>query len=371
MDTPGFLPHHRLQQLLDVLVDAGYRVVGPSVRHGAILYEPLSSAAELPAGVVQSQEPGQYRLGETSSPRRFAWANGPQALKPLNFAPRETLWRAERQADGSLAFRGQMPAATPLAVLGVRACDLAALALQDQHFLDEYPDPHYRARRQNLLLIAVACSHSAATCFCASTGDGPQVRAGHDLLLHETDHGYFVEAGSAAGQALLAGLALEAGEPAAFAAAQAEVAATGAAQPRRLPAVDLQQTLFARLDHPRWAAVAERCLSCGNCTQVCPTCFCHAENEVPALDGQSSEHVRQWDSCFTAGHSYLHGVVLRAATEQRYRQWLTHKFGSWHTQYGRSGCVGCGRCITWCPVGIDPSEELAALCAPQEGGDDA
>jgi ferredoxin len=137
------------------------------------------------------------------------------------------------------------------------------------------------------------------------------------------------------------------------------------AQQRTLPGRDLQAPLFARLSHPQWQAIGERCLACGNCTAVCPTCFCHSEQEHPALDGGGSEHVREWDSCFTPGHSYIHGVVIRAETSQRYRQWLTHKLGSWHEQYGRSGCVGCGRCITWCPVGIDITEEVTTIC----GGD--
>jgi Fe-S-cluster-containing hydrogenase component 2 len=129
----------------------------------------------------------------------------------------------------------------------------------------------------------------------------------------------------------------------------------------------LRAALFANLDHPRWEDVAARCLACANCTSVCPTCFCHGETEQPALDGTGSEHARQWDSCFTAGHSYIHGLTVRADRRARYRQWLTHKLGSWHEQYGRSGCVGCGRCIAWCPVGIDITEEANAIASAEFG----
>jgi len=115
------------------------------------------------------------------------------------------------------------------------------------------------------------------------------------------------------------------------------------------------------LDNDAWHDIAARCLSCGNCTLVCPTCFCHSENDVAELDGKTSSHYRDWDSCFSQGHSYIHGITIRSETSQRYRQWLTHKFASWHDQYGRSGCVGCGRCITWCPVGIDVTESITQL----------
>lgn len=362
MDIPGFLPRTGLQVLVDCLRDLGYRCIAPQVRDGAILYDTLTDVAQLPWGINQVQAPGSYRLQSTESARGFAWANGPQALKPLTFAPREPLWFARVDTEGRLHFSDASPASAPLAVLGVRACDLAALALQDKHFLQDSTDPFYRQRRQPLLLIAVHCTHSAATCFCASTGDGPAAQSGFDLALHETDDGYFVTAGSDQGRALYRQLPLESVPEAAYTAAQAEVEQAAQHQQRQLPGNNLEQQLFARLDHPQWQQLAERCLSCGNCTQVCPTCFCHSENEVPAVDGVSSEHLRQWDSCFSPGHSYLHGHPLRADTASRYRQWLTHKFGSWHSQYGRSGCVGCGRCLSWCPVGIDPTEELAIIC---------
>ena len=357
-----FLPRTQFKRLFETLQKSGYRIVGPQLRDGAILYDTLESEQQLPQGVTVKQTPGQYRIESTSQPHYFAWANGPQALKPFLFKPREVLWRAEREDDGQLHFSDIQPVAEPLAVIGVRACDLAALKLQDQHFMqDDYPDPSYTAQRKQTFLVAVNCSHPAETCFCHSTGDGPAASSGYDLVMNELDDGFVMNAGSEMGETILASLALQPATQQQCAAAQAQTE-QAKQQQRALPGRHLNDVLQARLQHPYWNEVAERCLSCGNCTSVCPTCFCNNQMDAPQLDGNSSEHVREWDSCFTQGHSYIHGMVIRANTAQRYRQWLTHKLGSWHEQYGRSGCVGCGRCISWCPVGIDITESAAAIC---------
>jgi ferredoxin len=366
-DTPTFLPRDSLQALLNILVQQGYRCIGPQLREGAIVYEPLHHVAALPAGVRVTQAPGSYRTGQTGDARQFAWANGPQALKPLLFAPQEPMWRARRTETG-FTVETSIPETGPLAVIGVRACDLAALAIQDRIFLQrENPDPYYAARRAGLFLVAVNCTHPAATCFCASTGDGPGASHSFDIALTELEQGFVSEAGSERGAAVLRELALYAASVADTEAAHQAVEHAAHVQTRSLPGRNLRDQLFANLDHPRWDEVAQRCLSCGNCTLVCPTCFCHAQTEVPTLDGLSSVHQRQWDSCFTEGHGYIHGVQLRPEIRQRYRQWLTHKLGSWHDQFGRSGCVGCGRCIAWCPVGIDLTAEAQVIC----GGADA
>ena len=357
-----FLPRDNLQVLLDLLQEAGYRCIGPQVRDHAIVFDELTDVDQFPQGIIEQQAPGSYRLEQTGSTYYFQWTTGPQGMKPAVFTPRELLWSSVKTADGTVQFTEAAPNVTKTAVIGVRACDIAALYIQDKHFLhDSGKDPYYLARRQQLLLIAVNCTRSAPTCFCTSTGDGPRVSYGYDLVLTELVDGFLVEALSQHGSDLLKQLPTED--------ASAQQIKTGnqaidqaSAQQRQLPSRNLREALFNNLEHPRWQEVAQRCLSCGNCTAVCPTCFCHSESDVTALDGGCSEHIREWDSCFTPNHSYIHGITIRASTSQRYRQWLTHKLGSWHDQYGRSGCVGCGRCITWCPVGIDITEEAAAIC---------
>lgn len=370
MPEPRFLPRADIQKLIDALRMERYRCVGPQVRDGAIIFDELTDRAQLPAGFGDRQEPGNYRLRRRDDERLFGWANGPQALKPLLFVSHEVLWRLKRGEGSGLGFEPVLPEAPPMAVFGVRSCDLSALAIHDAHFLNGMPpDPQYERRRRGLFIIAVNCSHPAETCFCASTGDGPEAQGGYDLLLDELDDGFVVRAGSDPGRRVLEGLGLAAAESSRLAAARDQLHQVAAMQVRKLPGRDLYGPLFDNLHHPRWQEVAQRCLSCANCTLVCPTCFCHAHREVPSLDGKTSEHYREWDSCFTEGHSYIHGIVVRDDTPKRYRQWLTHKLGSWHGQFGRSGCVGCGRCITWCPTGIDITEEAAAICGsgPEEG----
>ena len=356
------MPHAQLQQLIDCLQQAGYECIGPQVRDGAIVYDTLSTTTQLPGGVRDVQRAGHYRLESTGDDRLFAWANGPQALKPLLFQPRETLWSVDRSADGRLSLQAREPQASKRAVLGVRACDIAALYLHDNHFLQsDYKDPYYLAQRQELLIIAVNCTHPAETCFCASTGDGPRAAYGYDLVMTELADGFVIEAHSEMGMGLLDGLGLRPAGPERIEQVDTSLEQAAAQQTRSLPGRNLQAQLFSNLEHPHWEDIAQRCLSCGNCTAVCPSCFCHSEHDEGGLDLAHSEHIRQWDSCFTEGHSYIHGLTIRSSTTQRYRQWLSHKLGSWHEQYGRSGCVGCGRCISWCPTGIDLTAEVRTI----------
>jgi len=356
-----FFLRDQLQDLIDLLSAQGYRCLGPQVRDGAIVYEEFDSVEQLPKGIQDEQAPGRYRLKSVGDERLFAWTNGAQALKPLLFASREVLWRAERDSHGKLRFTEVTPEPTPTAVFGVRSCDLAAMRIQDKVFQeDKFQDSYYQARRRALFTIAVNCSHSADTCFCVSTGDGPVAESGYDLALTELEDGFLISAGSEAGERVMGQMSLqqvtdhqyyEAGQQALHA----------RQQQRHLEMDRLPERLMENLHHERWDQVAQRCLSCANCTMVCPTCFCHKETESPSLDGAETAHLREWDSCFTPGHSYIHGQTIREQTRERYRQWLTHKLATWWQQFGNSGCVGCGRCISWCPAAIDLTEEAGVI----------
>ncbi len=363
--TNFFLPHTQLQNLLDALQQAGFSCIGPQVRDGAIVYDLLQHKDQLPWGIRDKQAPGSYQLEKIAEHKAFAFANGPQAIKPILFKPQETVWKVIRNSEGKLIFQPHQAEEEPVAIIGARSCDLVAMHIQDKVFLEgKHPDPRYKKRREQLFIVAVNCSYSSENCFCVSAGTGPEIRSPFDILMTEIDDGFVTKAGSARGQAIIAPLNLSQAETTQCNKAIKSIKQAEAMQNKRIPLEnkqELRDLLFSNLNHKRWEDVAERCLSCGNCTLVCPTCFCHSEAEKPSLDGNSSEHLREWDSCFTKGHSYLNGKSIREDTRKQYRQWLTHKVGSWFDQFGTSGCVGCGRCVSWCPVGIDITEELAAI----------
>ena len=353
-----------------MLVRRGYEVIGPKLRDGAIVYGQLDSAGDLPAGWTDEQAPGQYRLKRREDQALFGYAVGPQSWKKYTHPAEVRLWAAERQNSTFRILNNEKKLEHPRAFLGVRACELAAIAVQDRVLLeDKYGDPIYGRNRSGAFIIAVQCTHAAATCFCASMGTGPKVSGGFDLVLTELldakGHRFLVAAGSDRGAEILKELTVVPATEEDRQTAAAAVEAAAKQQVRSINANGIKELLYDNFEHPRWDNVASRCLTCANCTMVCPTCFCTAVEDVTDISGDHAERWRRWDSCFTQNFSYIHGGSIRTSAKARYRQWMTHKLASWIDQFGTSGCVGCGRCITWCPAGIDITEEVRAI---QEGG---
>jgi ferredoxin len=350
-----------LQALIDRLRDLGYRVIGPTVSHATVVYADIRSARDLPIGYEDDQEAGHYRLKKARGDNYFDYTVGPHSLKNFLFPPRTTVLETPN-LKGDWHVRAPEPPAERLAFLGVRSCDLHALHIQDRVFLgDRFIDPDYEARRQGLFLVGVNCGRSAPTCFCSSMSTGPNFPGGVDLALTELPTHFVVEVGTEAGSEVLSPLPWRPCTTAEVAEAQAVPQEAAKQQRRRLDATTVHDLLLDNLEHPRWDQVAQRCLSCANCTMVCPTCFCSSVQEVTDLRGDHARRERLWDSCFNDEHSYMNSGTIRKSTRSRYRQWLTHKLATWIDQFGTSGCVGCGRCITWCPVGIDLTEEVAAM----------
>ena len=354
-----------LEVLLDELKSRGYRVLGPVVRDGAIVYDDLPAVADLPIGWADEQDGGHYRLVRRDDQALFGFAVGSHSWKRFLHPPLQHLWRAKRSGD-HMQVEPSAPAHERFAFIGVRACELAAIAVQDRVFLGgAHVDTQYAARRSDAFIVALNCSQAGGTCFCVSMKTGPKVGAGFDLALTELSEDgeqvFVVDVGSESGQALLAALPHREAQRHEIAAAEAIIARTAASMGREMRTDDVKELLQRNLDHPRWEQVAERCLTCGNCTMVCPTCFCTSVEDASDLTGTEYSRSRRWDSCFTMDFSYIHGGAVRSGARSRYRQWMTHKLATWYDQFGSSGCVGCGRCITWCPVGIDITEEVRAI----------
>jgi sulfhydrogenase subunit beta (sulfur reductase) len=348
--------------LLSALAGRGYTVVGPTVRDGAIVYDEVRSSVDLPVGWTDEQDGGHYRLRRRDDEALFGYAVGPHSWKRYQLPADRLLWRARREPSGALRDVESPARSTPLyAFLGARSCELHAMGILDRVLGHrEERDPEDRP-----FVVAVNCGQAGGTCFCVSMGTGPVADRGYDLALTEVladgRHSFVVDVGSDRGVELLADVPhADADAAARRDAADAHDRARGQ-MGRELDTDGIKDLLYRNYEHPRWDDVADRCLTCGNCTMVCPTCFCTTVEDTTDLTGERVERRQRWDSCFTVDYSHIHGGAVRASARSRYRQWMTHKLATWIDQFGSSGCVGCGRCITWCPVGIDITEEARAI----------
>lgn len=355
-----------VRQLVCTLIDRGFRVIGPTRSDTSIVLAELSSAEDLPKGWGVDVGPGHYRLRHRDDDALFGHSAGPQSWKQFLHPPRQRLWSSDDSAP-------EEP--VRYAFVGVRACDLAAIARLNAVLAEgAHPDQGFVRRRHRSFVVAVNCTEPGGLCFCASMGTGPQAGPGYDLALTElVDDGavhYVVDVGTDDGADVLAALDHREADPADIDSARSEVAQAGQRMGRQMPDVDLRELLVRSRESAHWDEVASRCLTCGNCTMVCPTCFCTSVEDVTDLTGEHAERWMQWSSCFEPDFTFVHGGNVRQSGPSRYRHWLTHKLGTWHDQFGSSGCVGCGRCIAWCPTGIDITEEMNTLAGLDEQHDD-
>ncbi len=353
--------------LFVALREEGYTLLGPTIRDQAIVYDEVTSPSDLPVGWTDEQEKGTYRLKRRDDNAVFGYVVGPHSWKKYLFPPLLRLFSIKRNGKDLETDQQEYPGKnTRYAFIGVRSCELHALSIQDKVFVNgQFTDPYYASVRERVFIVAVNCTEPGGTCFCTSMNTGPKASNGFDLalteILDERRHIFLAEVGSEAGQAIMGKVPHRVASDEDIELAQQLLAQAASRMGRTLETEGIKELLYQNFDHRRWEDVAQRCLSCANCTMVCPTCFCSTVEDITDLTGDHAERWRQWDSCFNLDFSYIHGGTVRTSVKSRYRQWLTHKLGSWIDQFGMSGCVGCGRCITWCPVGIDITEEVAAL----------
>lgn len=357
-------------RLIEVLKARGYRVVGPKVHEGAVIYDDLDTVEDLPEGWTDEQDGGKYRLRRREDQALFGYAVGPHSWKKFLFPPATRLWSAKRMGH-EIEVIPEEDTPPKYAFLGVRSCELHAIAAQDKVFMGKFVDPTYKARREHAFIVAINCAVAGGTCFCVSMKTGPKAQSGFDLalteIIEEGRHYFVADVGSELGGDVLAEIPRQDATREEESAADAVVTKTAAEMGRFMESGDVKELLYRNYEHPRWDDVASRCLSCANCTLVCPTCFCSTVEDTTDLAGEHTERWRKWDSCFTMDFTYLACAgSIRSSTRSRYRQWMTHKLATWFDQFGTSGCVGCGRCITWCPVAIDLTEEVRAIRATEQ-----
>ncbi len=347
--------------VLSRLREKGYETIGPRIKNDTLIYAPIEGVDDLPRGYITEQEAAHFRLTYTGHSRYFDAIPGAQSWKQFLFPPKSEIF-ALRKVNNRWEASTPETKAPAYAFIGVRACELAAIQIQDKAFLrSDFNDPIYRARRERVFILTVNCMYPAGTCFCVSMGTGPRAKDGFDLSLTELEDVFLLTIGSEVARNLLDGIPFELAS--AFLLRNADQGLEHAASQmgRKLDISNLPDLILNNLDHPHWQEVGSRCLSCTNCTQVCPTCFCWDATDEMSLDGKETHRERVWDSCFNPGYSYQAGGNTRPTIRSRYRQWLSHKLGTWKQQYGTLGCVGCGRCITWCPAEIDLTKEIPML----------
>jgi formate hydrogenlyase subunit 6/NADH:ubiquinone oxidoreductase subunit I len=364
---------NHFQNLIDALTGQGYDIFGPTVRDGAIVYDEIKSVEDLPRGWTDEQTAGKYHLKRRNDEALFGYVVGPQSWKKYLHPPELRLWRAKREGNGFHVIE-ENHSIPKRAFIGVRACEILAITIQDKVFLkSQFVDASYTARRQDNFIVAVNCSQAGGNCFCVSMNTGPKAAADFDLSLTEVlengSHYFVVEIGTEKGLRLLNDVTYRSGTEEELKTAEQIVSDTAQNMGKEMETNGIKELLYENSEHARWDEVAKRCLTCANCTMVCPTCFCTTIEDVTDLKGDNAERWRKWDSCFTIDFSYIHGGSVRPSVKSRYRQWITHKLASWQEQFGTSGCVGCGRCITWCPVGIDITEEVKAIRGSSSGSE--
>jgi len=347
--------------LLSRLKEEGYLPIGPRVKNESLVYDEIENLHDFPQGYFTDQKPGHFRLVHEKHYRYFDIIPGAHSWKKFLFPSRVELFTLHKNGIGWENV--SEPLETPkYAFIGVRACELNAIQIQDNIFMrSDFTDPIYRARRTRVFIVAVNCTHPAETCFCTSIGTGPRVKEHYDLNLTELDDIFVLTIGSELARRLLTGIPFEDASGYVLTNVEHKLSQAEQQMRRKLDTSDLPELILENLDHPYWNEIGNRCLSCGSCTQVCPTCFCWDTQDEMSLDGSTTKRTRVWDSCFNPGYSYQAGGNTRPTIYSRYRQWLSHKLGTWKQQFGTLGCVGCGRCITWCPAEIDITEEISAL----------
>ena len=287
-----------LDALLKELTSRGYKLVGPTIHDGAIVLDTIHGLDDLPHGTIDDHSPAHYGLHQNTDGMFFGFAAPLTSWKRFLIPPQLTLWKARRSGKGFVLSEPEETSSTPIAMIGVRPCDLRALQIQDAVFMrDGSTDPLYAEARKKAFIVAVQCTTPGGTCFCTSMKSGPSAADGFDLALTELakngNHRFLVDVGSERGQTVLANVPTESPSEGDLEEASTAIHHARDSIAKTLATEHLPDKLRAAFDHSQWDDIAKRCLACCNCTMVCPTCFCFTVQDLTDLGGTSAERRRR------------------------------------------------------------------------------
>jgi ferredoxin len=278
--------------------------------------------------------------------------------KKLFFLPEEKLFSFLRKEKGRVDIKEEEKEAKR-ALFGVHPCDVKALLLLDQVMKGDFLDPYYVKRRQKTILIAMNCTQPRENCFCTSFDTGPELKEGYDLLLTDLDRKYLVEVGTLDGKRLLERVKTSKAGKGDVKKKKQKIEGAREKIKKKIETEGLEADLKKNFNHEKWKEVKDKCLFCGSCTHVCPTCFCYNVSDFNAHTLKSGERIRNWDSCLTLEFAEVAlGGNFRKDREARIKQRIYHKLAYFKEQFGSFGCVGCGRCIDTCVKDIDITEVI-------------
>jgi len=340
-----------ISKILRNLRSLGYTVIGPSLRDGVVRLAEVTEPEDIASGILDTQAPGKYQISGGSA-LMFSSVNGPDSPKRYLHPAEVELLRMKEGTQGFEVTSRSRPD-KKYAFFGIRPCDLRGVETMDRTMMmPGFEDPTYSSLRKDSLFVVVNCTRAGNNCFCASMSTGPKADAGYDMAITELPDKLLLDVPEAR-SALVQGIDVQPAGEGDIRAGDEMVNQAKDQMNLRFKREDFSRLMNLGMESPVWKETADRCLACGNCSMVCPTCFCNTTQERADITDGSVSRVRVWDSCLSKEFTYSAGGNPRQQRSARYRQYVMHKFAYWPEQFGSYGCVGCGRCITWCPVGID------------------
>jgi sulfhydrogenase subunit beta (sulfur reductase) len=279
--------------------------------------------------------------------------------KGILFPQSEILFNYRSEGD-TVAIEVPSNEEKPYLIFGVHPCDAMSLTMLEKVFGGKYKDPYYLERKSKAVVVSTGCPHPPPTCFCTSVGGGPFSPTGSDLLFIEIGDEYVIQIVSDKGRKLLEDTGLGEADKEKLALRDNVMKRAEAAMGSRVETGGLKEKLDNLFDDPVWGPLTEKCLGCGICTYLCPTCHCF--DVLDEAVGPDGKRLRIWDSClFPLFTLQASGANPRRTVRERYRQRIMHKFSYLVEEHALIGCSGCGRCVTECPVNLDIRQVLNTI----------